>query len=96
MRSFSRGSVSNGVSSLGCGRVWKGCFGKEKPLLVLEKMAEREVLKDVFPDLKLTNTQWKMIVEIADKDPSSELVHFEQFIKIVEHCATKAKNQPRI
>ena len=52
------------------------------------------VLKDIFPTWRLTNTQWKMIVEIADKD-SSNLIQFDLFIKIVEHCANKAKSQPR-
>ena len=70
-------------------------FGKGNGAVVQEDNLIK-VLKEVFPDLKLTNTQWKMIVEIADKDPSSDLIHFEQFIKIVEHCATKAKSQPRI
>ena len=53
------------------------------------------VLKDVFPSWRLTNTQWKMIVQIADKDKSN-LIQFDLFIKIVEHCANKAKSQPRL
>ena len=71
----------------------KYCFGKGNGAVIQEDNLIR-VLKDVFPTLTLTLTQWKMIVEIADKDPA-DLIQLEQFITIVEHCATKAKSQPR-
>ena len=71
----------------------KYCFGKGNGAVIQEDNLIR-VLKDVFPTLTLTLTQWKMIVEIADKDPA-DLIQLEQFITIVEHCAKKAKSQPR-
>ena len=45
-----------------------------------------KVLKEVFPNYKLTNIQWRMIVEIGDKDPNN-FINFDVFIKLVEHCA---------
>ena len=52
------------------------------------------VLKDIFPYYKLTNTQWKMIVEIGDKDTQG-FVNFDTFIKLVENCARR-EEMPRI
>ena len=46
------------------------------------------VLKDIFPYYKLTNTQWKMIVEIGDKDTQG-FINFDTFIKLVENCARR-------
>ena len=51
------------------------------------------VLKDLFQYYKLTNTQWKMIVEIGDKDTQG-FINFETFIKLVENCA-KREEMPR-
>ena len=52
-----------------------------------------KVLKDFFPYYKLTNTQWKMIVEIGDKD-TQEFINFDTFIKLVENCARR-EEMPR-
>jgi Ca2+-binding EF-hand superfamily protein len=46
------------------------------------------VLKDIFPNYKLSNTQWKMIVEIGDKD-SNNFINFDTFIKLVEHTSMR-------
>ena len=46
------------------------------------------VLKDIFPNYRLTNTQWKMIVEIGDKDTQG-FINFDTFIKLVENCARR-------
>ena len=51
------------------------------------------VLKDFFPYYKLTNTQWKMIVEIGDKDTQG-FINFDTFIKLVENCARR-EEMPR-
>ena len=52
-----------------------------------------KVLKELFPYYKLTNTQWKMIVEIGDKDTQG-FINFDTFIKLVENCA-KREEMPR-
>ena len=52
-----------------------------------------KVLKDIFPYYKLTNTQWKMIVEIGDKDTQG-FINFDTFIKLVENCARR-EEMPR-
>ena len=51
------------------------------------------VLKDIFPNYRLTNTQWKMIVEIGDKDTQG-FINFDTFIKLVENCARR-EEMPR-
>ncbi|MCQ2816312.1 MAG: HU domain-containing protein [archaeon] len=53
-----------------------------------------KILQDTFPNIVLTNTQWKMIVDIAKNDASG-FVEFDLFINIVEHCAFKQRSQPR-
>ena len=52
------------------------------------------VLKDMFPYFKLTNTQWRMIVEIGDKDTQG-FINFDTFIKLVENCARR-EEMPRM
>ena len=51
-------------------------------------------MKDIFPYYKLTNTQWKMIVEIGDKDTQG-FINFDTFIKLVENCARR-EEMPRL
>ena len=53
-----------------------------------------KVLKNMFPYFQLTNTQWRMIVEIGDKDTQG-FVNFETFIKLVENCARR-EEMPRM
>ena len=52
-----------------------------------------KVLKDIFPGYNLSNTQWKMIVEIGDKD-TTNFINFNTFIKLVENCS-KRDNMPK-
>ena len=53
-----------------------------------------KVLKNMFPYFKLTNTQWRMIVEIGDKDTQG-FINFDTFIKLVENCARR-EEMPRM
>ena len=53
-----------------------------------------KILKDVFPTYRLSNTQWKMIVEIGDIDNRS-FINFENFIKLVEHSTNRENSIPR-
>jgi len=52
------------------------------------------VLRDIFPYYSLTNTQWKMIVEIGNRDTQG-FVNFDTFIKLVENCARRDE-MPRL
>ena len=44
------------------------------------------ILKEIFPQYKFNNTQWKMIVEIGNKDHRG-FINYDTFIMIVENCA---------
>ena len=52
-----------------------------------------QILKEVFPQYKFNNTQWKMIVEIGNKD-SRGFINYDTFIMLVENCA-KREEMPR-
>ena len=54
------------------------CFGS-----VIQEDSLINILKENFPNYKLTNIQWKMIVEIGTKG-SKGFINFEQFMNIVE------------
>ena len=54
------------------------CFGS-----VIQEDSLINILKENFPNYKLTNTQWKIIVEIGTKN-SKGFINFEQFMNIVE------------
>ena len=51
------------------------------------------ILKEIFPQYKFNNTQWKMIVEIGNKDHRG-FINYDTFIMIVENCA-KREEIPR-
>ena len=51
------------------------------------------ILKEIFPKYKFNNTQWKMIVEIGNKDHRG-FINYDTFIMIVENCA-KREEMPR-
>jgi Ca2+-binding EF-hand superfamily protein len=67
-------------------------FGPNSSIIHEENLIK--VLKDIFPYYKLTNTQWKMIVEIGDKDTQG-FINFDTFIKLVENCARR-EEMPRL
>ena len=52
------------------------------------------ILKEMFPQYKFNNTQWRMIVEIGNKDPRG-FINYDTFIMIVENCA-KREEMPRL
>ena len=53
------------------------------------------ILKDVLPIISLNNTQWKMIVNIADKDKSS-MIDFELFLNLVFKSTKQFISHPKI
>ena len=51
------------------------------------------VLKDVLNKIKLSQTQWKMIVSIGDKDKSG-IIDFNTFISVVDTSARMVASHP--
>ena len=51
------------------------------------------ILKEMFPKYKFNQTQWKMIVEIGNKDPRG-FINYDTFIMIVDTCS-KREEMPR-
>ena len=66
-------------------RVAFGAFIQEDNLI--------NILKEMFPQYQFNNTQWRMIVEIGNKDARG-FINYETFIMIVETCA-KREEMPR-
>ena len=52
------------------------------------------ILKQILPRTKLSLTQWRMMVRIADKQGSG-MVDLDMFLKIVEQSARQMNQQPR-
>ena len=52
-----------------------------------------DILKNVLGKIRLSHTQWKMIVSLGDKDKSG-LIDFEAFIKIIEATSKMEKSHP--
>ena len=53
-----------------------------------------EVLKKILPRTKLSRTQWKMLVRIADNQGMG-MVDLDSFLKITEQSARQMNQQPR-
>ena len=54
-----------------------------------------KILKDLLPNQKLSQVQWKMIVNIAQND-NNNLIDIVKFFKIVEITAKNLTSQPKI
>ena len=54
------------------------------------------ILKDVFPDLTLSQTQWKMLVNIAQTERIDDLVNLKDFFNLIEFSAKNMINHPFI
>ena len=55
-----------------------------------------KILQDLLPNQKLSQVQWKMIVNIAQNDNYNNLVDIGKFFKIVEITAKNLNSQPKI
>ena len=53
------------------------------------------ILKDVLGKIKLSQTQWKMIVSIGDLD-KTKIIDFNSFINIIESSAKLGLKHPSI
>ena len=52
-----------------------------------------DILKNVLGKVRLSQTQWKMIVSLGDKDKSG-LIDFDAFIKIIEATSKMERSHP--
>jgi Ca2+-binding EF-hand superfamily protein len=52
-----------------------------------------DILKNVLGKIRLSQTQWKMIVSLGDKDKSG-LIDFDAFIKIIEATSKMERSHP--
>ena len=52
-----------------------------------------DILKSVLGKIRLSQTQWKMIVSLGDKDKSG-LIDFDAFIKIIEATSKMERSHP--
>ena len=50
----------------------------------------------MLPNLKLTQTQWKMLVNVAKYDLGEGLIDIELFFRMCETTAKNLKSHPRI
>ena len=73
-------------------KIKETAFGPNSTIIHEDNLIK--VLKDMFPYFQLTNTQWRMIVEIGDKDTQG-FINFDTFIKLVENCARR-EEMPRM
>ena len=54
------------------------------------------ILKDILPDLGISQTQWKMIVNIAKNERVDELIDINEFLRIIEITSRNMISHPII
>jgi len=67
-----------------------------KALKESEDVAFIDVIKDILPNLKLSQTQWKIIVNIAQTERSDNLINIKDFFKLVEFSSKNMTSHPFI
>ena len=55
-----------------------------------------DVLKDILPNLRVSQTQWKMIVNIAQKERTDDLINIRDFFKLIEFSSKNMVSHPFI
>ena len=55
-----------------------------------------KILKELLPNQKLSQMQWKMIVNIAQNENYNNLIDIYKFFRIVEITAKNLMSQPKI
>jgi hypothetical protein len=53
-------------------------------------------LKDILPNLRVSQTQWKMIVNIAQKERRDDLINIRDFFKLIEFSSKNMVSHPFI
>ena len=54
------------------------------------------ILRDLIPNHKLSQVQWKMIVNIAQNENYNNLIDIEKFFRIIEITAKNMMSQPKL
>ena len=54
------------------------------------------IIRDLFPNTKLSQTQWKMIVSIAQDENNNNLIDIERFFRLMEITSKNLTSQPKI
>ena len=54
------------------------------------------IIKDLLPNYKLSQTQWKMIVSIAQNENNNNLVDIEKFFRLMEITSKNLTSHPKI
>ncbi len=53
-------------------------------------------MKDILPNLRVSQTQWKMIVNIAQKERTDDLINIRDFFKLIEFSSKNMVSHPFI
>ena len=53
------------------------------------------IIRDLFPNTKLSQTQWKMIVSIAQNENNNNLIDIEKFFRLMEITSKNLTSQPK-
>ncbi len=54
------------------------------------------IIRDLFPKTKLSQTQWKMIVSIAQNENNNNLIDIEKFFRLMEITSKNMTSQPKV
>ena len=54
------------------------------------------ILKDIIPNLKLSHTQWKMIVNVAQNERTDGLININDFFKLLEITSKNMASHPTV
>ena len=54
------------------------------------------IIRDLFPNTKLSQTQWKMIVSIAQNENNNNLIDIEKFFRLMEITSKNMTSQPKV
>ena len=52
------------------------------------------ILKDILPNINLSQTQWKMLVNIAQTERIDDLIDLKEFFKLIECSAKNMSSHP--
>ena len=55
-----------------------------------------KIIKDLLPNVKLSQMQWKMIVNIAQNENFNNLIDIDKFFRVIEITAKNLMSQPKI
>lgn len=54
-----------------------------------------KILKEAFPNANISNTQWKIVIAIGDKDKNGQ-VDVDLFFDLISNCSKISSSVPKI